>query len=291
MSISVTKPTNVGAYTKPYSGVGVEYSPLETAVSHPSPLLHEIGYQPRNKDWNFPSVLSPFWRVYYNLDRGHQVQLDGVVYELEPEYILIIPDHRLFHCEGHKSVRTFWMHFSMPRKVEPEQPVLFLLKPETTELRIIEHISQQMGSEPTPELAARVFHPAMALLHLLLARADIAWKPPLPGTLIRLLEFIDSHLSEKISNTRLANEGGMSAETLVRLFRTRLNVSPAQYVNQVRTSRAGQMLEQTDMTIDYIAEATGFPNRAYFSRVFKQVTTLSPAAFRKRKQAHRKQFD
>jgi AraC-like DNA-binding protein len=42
------------------------------------------------------------------------------------------------------------------------------------------------------------------------------------------------------------------------------------------------LLLQTDQTIDVIAERTGFPNRAYFSRLFKRVTDESPAGFRRK---------
>lgn len=156
-------------------------------------------------------------------------------------------------------------------------------------MRIINNISQQIEQGLESELNARIFHSTLALLHLLLARADIAWKPPQPDSLARLTEFIKSHLNEKVSNQRLAKEAGMSVKSLSRLFRDHLHVSPAQYVSNARIGHACQMLEQTEMTIDSIAESTGFPNRAYFSRVFKQVSTLSPAEFRTRKKRHRAQ--
>jgi YesN/AraC family two-component response regulator len=38
---------------------------------------------------------------------------------------------------------------------------------------------------------------------------------------------------------------------------------------------------QTDQTLDAIAAQTGFPNRAYFSRVFKNITAEPPAGFRR----------
>ena len=123
---------NVGAYTTPYSGVGVEYAPLGATSNEAAPLLHEVGYQPQNKEWNFPSVLSPFWRACYNLDSGHKILLEGVEYELGPEHILIIPEHQLFHCISHGTARTFWIHFSMPGKAEFKQHAPILLKPEAT---------------------------------------------------------------------------------------------------------------------------------------------------------------
>lgn len=290
MSDPVKTPINIGAYKSPHSGIGVEYAPMGSVADYPTPILHEVGYLPENQTWNFPRVLSPFWRILYNFSPGHQIQLEGVVYELEPGHILMIPSHRLLHCMSHGTVSTFWVHFSMPYNVAPKQPIPILLKPEPEELEIIRRITGMIEGERRSEPAKKVFHPAMALLHLLLERAGIAWQIKLPPILSHVLEFIESHLNEKLSNACLAKEACMSIETLGRLFRKQLHVSPAQYVNQIRIRQAGQMLEQSEMPIDKIAEATGFPNRAYFSRVFKQTTAVSPAAYRVQFLAHRKQF-
>jgi transcriptional regulator GlxA family with amidase domain len=50
----------------------------------------------------------------------------------------------------------------------------------------------------------------------------------------------------------------------------------------MRIREAARLLLQTDKTIDAIAELTGFPNRAYFSRVFRQVIDEAPARFRRK---------
>ena len=47
---------------------------------------------------------------------------------------------------------------------------------------------------------------------------------------------------------------------------------------------SARLLLQSDETIDAIADDTGFPNRAYFSRVFKQITGEAPAGFRRKHQ-------
>jgi transcriptional regulator GlxA family with amidase domain len=58
----------------------------------------------------------------------------------------------------------------------------------------------------------------------------------------------------------------------------------ARYVTEMRVREAAKLLLQTDASIDAIAEQTGFPNRAHFSRVFKQVTGAAPAGFRRQHQ-------
>ena len=63
-----------------------------------------------------------------------------------------------------------------------------------------------------------------------------------------------------------------------------MNVTPARYVQQVRLRKACQFLIESDGSIDQIAQALGFPDRFYFSRVFKKHTDNSPAQYRKQHQ-------
>jgi AraC-like DNA-binding protein len=289
MSDPIKERLNAGACVSPYySGLGVEFNPLGVTDETLNPVLHETGYLPNNSKWNFPSVLSPFWRIYYNLDGGHRIFIDEEAHELVPGHLFIIPGQRFIHCNGENPVRHFWMAFSVPsRWVDLLQPLPIELEPTPEERALIAGVSghiEQRADRPDKEI---VYHESMALLHLLFARLEILWKPPFPESLSRLLSFIDHHAHEAIPNQMLARQAGMSIPTLCRAFQSCLHTTPANYVNQVRVSKAVHLLEQTELGMDEIADQVGFPNRAYFSRVFKKVTTLSPAEFRKRKAIHR----
>ena len=276
----------IGAYSNPYTGVGVEFHPLGISDKTLVPTLHEAGYLARNSDWNFPSVLSPFWWVYCNFDIGHCLLLDDRPYELLPNHFYLIPDHILFHCLGQQPVRHCWLAFSMPSGVDSSQPVPIVLEPHEQEKALIQGIANHIESHSRCMGEDSLYHQCMALLHLLFSRAGIIWQAPLPSALADLLAFIGLHAHETLSNRRLARQAGMSIATLYRMFQAHMQTTPAHYVTQVRVSKAGSLLEQSELNIDEIAEALGLPNRAYFSRVFKKTTSMSPAAFRKSKAIH-----
>ena len=84
----------------------------------------------------------------------------------------------------------------------------------------------------------------------------------------------------------LARKAGLSVATFNRAFKRHFGTTPARYVTEIRVREATRLLLQTDAPIDAIAEQSGFPNRAYFSRVFRQVTDEAPASFRRK---HRRQ--
>lgn len=283
MSNSVNIIQRPGAYEHPFSGRGIEFSPLGTQAGQTGITLHETGYDPSNSDWNFPSVLSPFWRVYYNFEKTHCILFGEEFHQLGPEHIVLIPDHHLFHCLGQHPTPSFWMHFSFDRKSALDQKVPILLTPDETELSLIRLISKLVPSRKI-EALDRIQHLSAALLNILVSRPEIQWQPPLPEKLIQLMQFIEHNVERKLPNPILAKESGISVEGIYRLFRAHLGTSPANYANQIRIRKASHLLTQNDFGIDEIAELTGFPNRAYFSRVFKKITGISPGTYRRSQQ-------
>lgn len=281
MSDSALKHINFGAYDQPFSGVGIEYYPLGGEFDHTGLLIHEVGFLPRNSNWNFPSVFSPFWRLYYNSKPGHCVSFGNTFYEVTPEQIMLIPDHQFFHCLGANPVPTFWISFSTNYSVSPTQTIPILLKPTKTELSLIQDIQGLIVKDKTYEPTDAIYRNTVALLNVVFSHSNIQWKKERPAILNELLCFIDNNSSQKLSNSELADIACMSIEGLSKMFRNHIGISPAAYVTQIRIKQASHLLLHSPETIDRIALLTGFPNRNYFSRVFKQITNESPAEFRR----------
>lgn len=281
MSDSVLNRVNIGAYEHPFSGVGIEFYPLGGEFDQSGLLIHEVGFLPRNKNWNFPGVFSPFWRLYYNSKPGYCVSFSDIFYEITPEHIMLIPDHQFFHCLGANPVPMFWMAFSVNRSVAPTQPVPILLKPNKTELSLIQDIQNLIIKDTTCDPTDAIYRNSLALLNVVIANSNIQWKKDQPAALNAILRYIETNYGQKLSNSHLAEIACMSIEGLSKVFRNHMGISPAAYVTQIRIKQASHFLLQTTETIDWVAQRTGFPNRNYFSRVFKRITNESPAEFRR----------
>lgn len=78
----------------------------------------------------------------------------------------------------------------------------------------------------------------------------------------------------------LAAACGMSSGGFRRLFREYLGKSPVEYRTELRLARAQDMLENSDATLEYIAETLGYESAAYFCRVFKKNCHMTPTAYR-----------
>ena len=190
---------NRGAYSSPYSGVGEEFFPLGVPPDHAGFVLHEVGYDPENEDWDFPSVLSPFWRLYYNSQAGHCVVFGDRPIELTPDRLVLIPDQQLFHCQGNRPVTHTWLAFSVARRPAAEQAMPILLSPRRIELDLLEDLGRLFLMDDVPSNRNRIFHCGMALLHVTLSRAEIRWQPDTPAAVARTVQYIERHFAPPCS--------------------------------------------------------------------------------------------
>ena len=280
MSFSPRRRINTGAYTTPFSNTGIEFFPLGVLPGHSGVVLHESGFLRSNRDWNFPNMFSPFWRLIYDFRRGHKIVFSDREVPLGPDRIVLLPDHHRCHFVETRPAPTFWLHFSHPRRPVPRQPMPIELPPSRTELDLIGDLHALFADRRSEESRERIFRLSIALLQVVLSRPEIQWSKEKPESLLRVLRFVEEHYAEPLYNPQLARLAGMSATRFVEEFRRGQGVTPARFIAQVRIREACNLLANTALGLDEIAEKTGFPNRAYLSRVFKRVTGEPPAHFR-----------
>jgi len=106
------------------------------------------------------------------------------------------------------------------------------------------------------------------------------------GRLQKLAEKIIAHPRADWRADVLAAEAGVSRRSLSRLFRAGLNVSPADFVERVRTDLARRRLLETSDNVETIAVACGFGSLRRMDRAFARSVSASPNEFRSRFKAN-----
>lgn len=91
-----------------------------------------------------------------------------------------------------------------------------------------------------------------------------------------VLENLDRPLGVDDMATRL----GVSREHLSRVFKEQIGIPPAHYIALKKTRLACHLLLSSSLSCKEVAFRLGHDNASGFSRAFKQVTGLSPDAFR-----------
>ncbi len=98
--------------------------------------------------------------------------------------------------------------------------------------------------------------------------------------LVIVLDYINEYLDRDIRLADLAQLVGMSQFHFSYLFKRSLGKPPYQYLLQQRIERAKQLLKQTDKSIVNIAFGCGFSSHSHLSKQFRQLTGVTPKAFR-----------
>lgn len=93
-------------------------------------------------------------------------------------------------------------------------------------------------------------------------------------------DYIQMHLSERVTVETLAQHVGYSATYLSRKFKQETGKNILDYINDCRIDRAKQMLISCELSIQEISEQLGFGTQSYFGAQFKKITGLSATEFR-----------
>lgn len=98
------------------------------------------------------------------------------------------------------------------------------------------------------------------------------------------LDYIHWNYCEEIPIDRLAQMEHLSASQYRAVFRSVTGVSPRAYVTMLRMHRARELIVQTSLPFNEIAEQLGYRDPLYFSRVFRESCGVSPREYRRRPQ-------
>ena len=93
-------------------------------------------------------------------------------------------------------------------------------------------------------------------------------------------EYICENLNKDISLIRLAELVFFNPSYLSRLFKQVTNLNISEFISNARISKAKELLRDTNMKINDIAEMMGYDTASNFSRFFKKHTKLSPQDYR-----------
>jgi AraC-like DNA-binding protein len=103
-----------------------------------------------------------------------------------------------------------------------------------------------------------------------------------PGTLRRVREYLDQHLSDNVQTEVLARIAKLSLGHFNRAFKQSTGVSPHHYIIRQRVAMAKELLVQTNRTLANIALDAGFADQSHFCRTYVAVTGETPSACRRR---------
>lgn len=99
------------------------------------------------------------------------------------------------------------------------------------------------------------------------------------GLVEEIKHYLAEHLSSPLTVSELCSTFGVGQTALMKKFRAQTDMGPMEYFTELRIKRARELIRTSTQSFTEISEELGFSSVAYFSKVFKQKTGLSPTEF------------
>lgn len=100
-----------------------------------------------------------------------------------------------------------------------------------------------------------------------------------PAVIRACMDYIETHMFEKILLENMAKELGYAAYYLSKRFKAETGMSLNDYIKEQKIEQAKRMLSRTSTSVAEISERLAFSSPSYFCTVFKQYTGMMPSEY------------
>ena len=97
----------------------------------------------------------------------------------------------------------------------------------------------------------------------------------------KLQRWLKDHLHQTLDVVRLAEHLNMSTRNFTRVFHKQTGMPPAKFIEKLRVEAARKLLEDTDVSLERIAEECGLVNLVGMRRTFLRHLNVTPSDYRR----------
>jgi len=265
-------------------------------------------FQRVNSDGSFPGVYHchPAFEFYYIHSGKGLTIVDNIAYELKPNILCIFQPYQVHkniiddsskypfiasvfefdalivekYLSGFPELHTFFNSISknkLPSNVftcDDKIGAIFDLTCKYCE---------SLGSEKEEDNASAIIYLLSNLKHMFPKFKKNVPQCNLPKMkhIINAMEYIDNHLNEKFSLSKLASKVFLTPNYLSSIFHEVTGMSITDYLNLRRIHQASILLKTTSLSISEIAYRVGLNNTSHFIKTFKEKVGITPYQFKK----------
>ena len=105
---------------------------------------------------------------------------------------------------------------------------------------------------------------------------------PYSKAIRKSIQYMRSHLQEKLTINELAEVSSLSISRFSHLFREETGMSPASYFRKEKIESAREMLKDSQYTVYEISTILGFSSESHFIRAFREQIGVTPGEYRRK---------
>ena len=118
------------------------------------------------------------------------------------------------------------------------------------------------------------------LLSILLEAVSMPYIPKIPSAVSAIRDFLFENYSQDITLDNLSERFNISKFHLLRTFRQHLGLTPNEYLQNIRVTKAKELLRTTTLPVSLVANSVGIDSASYFIATFRKQEGITPHKYR-----------
>lgn len=255
-----------------------------------------------DKNWKYSANLTHFHRsyeIYYLLENDVNYYINNKVYHLTPGTVIVVPPNTIHTTRSLNQTDRKRILINLPlRYIDSflqDDPDL-LKKLHTPPFNITGEKREKIEGlffailKEFNEITPRKVLIKSLLGQLLIELGEISqanFKSYITDCddaptkrMLDIIDYINLHYREKITLDTLSQTFFLNPSYISRSFKDKFNFSFLDYLRTVRVKEACQLLENSSLKLEEIAESTGFNDSTDLCRTFKSIMRTTPSKYK-----------
>ena len=261
-------------------------------------------------DFSFPGESHDFWELVC-VDRGEIDALAGdrrltlkkgnILFHKPNEFHNVLTNGKVspslvvigFECHS-PAIKSFEDQLMSVQDTEKELMAQIIVEARNTFSGRLDDPYQEeliFNSEPLPFGSAQLISHYLEQLMIHLYRRYFSYSLPVRSsrflaeassgndTYNRIVRYMEEHLGERMTIDRICRDNLVGRSQLQKLFRDTKGCGVIEFFSMMKIDTAKQMIRDNQLNFTQIADRLGYNSIHYFSRQFKQITTMTPSEY------------
>lgn len=112
--------------------------------------------------------------------------------------------------------------------------------------------------------------------------------PAEPVALTLAAQYVENNLDRRLMLSEVARQAGVSARTLLTMFKSFRGMSASAFIRECRLQRARQVLHEAKLSVLQVSDAIGYSNPANFARDFRRRFGYAPSDVQRSEERQRR---
>ena len=272
--------------------------------------IFSVHYFQYMSDFSFPGESHDFWELVC-VDRGEIDALAGdrrltlkkgnILFHKPNEFHNVLTNGKVspslvvigFECHS-PAIKSFEDQLMSVQDTEKELLAQIIVEARNTFSGRLDDPYQEeliFNSEPLTFGSAQLISHYLEQLMIHLYRRYFSYSLPVRSsrflaeassgndTYNRIVRYMEEHLGERMTIDRICRDNLVGRSQLQKLFRDTKGCGVIEFFSMMKIDTAKQMIRDNQLNFTQIADRLGYNSIHYFSRQFKQITTMTPSEY------------